>query len=153
MSLDIRLKNPRTHNLSNLAAHRFIFRGIEVASMEGLLQALKSRSIEVQRYRMTLSGMAAKLSGANQNWQKTQTLWWQGKPMKRRSKDYQEFLDEAYLALFTQNEEARAALLATGSATLTHTLGKRNENETVLTRREFTSRLTRIRAMLQRSQI
>lgn len=138
--------------LSNFAPHAFIFRGIAVASMEGLLQGLKFKSPDMQRHVMTLVGMAAKRKGANKNWRETQTLFWQGEPMDRHSDEYQRFLDEAFEALFTQNESARRALLATNQAVLTHSIGKGKESDTVLTRSEFCSRLMTIRTRLQRTK-
>lgn len=71
-------------------------------------------------------------------------LYWQGKEIPRDSDEYQELLDRAYNAL-GQNESFRKALLATGNAALTHSMGKRKTNETVLTIQEFTSRLYRLR--------
>jgi len=134
--------------LSNFAGHGFVFRGIPAASMEGLLQGLKFENPDMQRHVMTLIGKAAKFKGKKKKWWRNQTLFWQGKPIDRHSDEYQALLDEAFLALFTQNESARRALLASGNATLTHSLGKRDSSQTVLTQREFVSRLTRIRALL-----
>ena len=134
--------------LSNFAPRPFVFRGVECASMEGLLQALKFENPEMQRHVCTLVGIAAKRKGKPKKWQKTQTLWWQGEPIKRDSEEYQVLLDEAYEALF-KNEKAKAALLATGNAKLTHSIGWHKENETVLTRNEFCRRLMHIRAVLQ----
>jgi predicted NAD-dependent protein-ADP-ribosyltransferase YbiA (DUF1768 family) len=136
--------------LSNFAPHRFIFRGLVVESMEGLLQSLKFQNPEMQKHVMTLVGRAAKSKGAKKNWRRTQTLYWQGTPMARLSDEYKEFLDEAFRALFTQNEAARRALLATNDAVLTHSIGKSKESETVLTRAEFVRRLTDIRRELQK---
>jgi hypothetical protein len=99
---------------------------------------------------MTLVGMAAKRKGASKNWRQTQTLWWQGEKLDRHSQEYADLLDEAYLAMFTQNEGARRALIATGDAVLQHSIGKSNARDTVLTRSEFCSRLMRIRAELER---
>jgi hypothetical protein len=67
-------------------------------------------------------------------------LWWQGQAKGRHSDEYQALLDEAYRELFKQNDGALKALLATGDATLEHSIGKSNASETVLTRTEFTSR-------------
>ena len=55
--------------------------------------------------------------------------------IKRFSKEYQELLDKAYTA----------ALLASGESTLTHSIGKTKEKETILTVKEFCSRLTKLR--------
>jgi hypothetical protein len=136
--------------LSNFAPHPFTFRGLSCASMEGLLQGLKFSSPDMQKHVMTLVGKAAKFKGKNKKWWKTQTLYWQGVPMDRQSDEYQLFLDEAFDALFT-NESAQRALLATGDAVLQHSIGKSDSRRTVLTRSEFTSRLTRIRARLQQA--
>lgn len=49
----------------------------------------------------------------------------------------------------SENSGFRRALLATHNAVLTHSIGKKNPSETILTRNEFCSRLTKIRARLQ----
>lgn len=152
--MDIKAGRPYpSGSLSNFAPHPFIFRGVECASMEGFLQSLKFKEPEMQKHICTLVGRKAKFSGKGKNWWRTQTLWWQGKEIDRHSQEYQELLDEAYQCMFDQNEKARKALLATGSATLTHTIGRQSKNETILTRTEFCSRLTKIRRTLQAAQL
>ena len=138
--------------LSNFSPHPFIFRGIPVASMEGLLQSLKFSNPEMQKHVMTLVGRAAKFKGKKKKWWKEQVLWWQGVPMERDSAEYQAFLDEAFEAMFTQNESARNALLASGDAVLQHSMGKSDRKQTVLTTSEFCGRLMRIRAQLRKSR-
>lgn len=130
--------------LSNFAPHPFIIDGIKCNSMEGFLQSLKFSNPEMQEYVCTLVGIAAKRKGHGKNWYRTQTLYWRGKPIKRDSKEYQILLNRAYNALY-QNEGFKAALAATKNATLTHSIGKNKINETVLTIREFCSRLTDLR--------
>ncbi|MBO5435052.1 hypothetical protein J6A31_04445 [bacterium] len=98
----------------------------------------------MQREVCKLVGKAAKFKGKKKKWYRTQMLYWQGKEIPRDSDEYQELLDRAYNAL-GQNESFRKALLATGNAALTHSMGKRKTNETVLTIQEFTSRLYRLR--------
>jgi predicted NAD-dependent protein-ADP-ribosyltransferase YbiA (DUF1768 family) len=148
--MDIKAGNPYPAGaLSNFAAHPFVFRGIAITSMEGLLQGLKFKNPDMQAHICTLVGRGAKRAGRDKAWWKTQTLWWQGTPIKRDSDEYQQLLDEAYECMFDQNEKARKALLATNEANLTHSIGKRKINETVLTEQEFCSRLTRNRARLK----
>ena len=130
--------------LSNFAPHPFIFRGFEVNSMEGFLQGLKFKSPEMQAEVFKLVGRAAKKKGSNKNWQQTQTLYFQGKPYKRSSKEYQDLLDEAYETLY-KNDKFKRALQLTKGSTLTHSIGRTKQNETVLTRTEFCSRLTKLR--------
>jgi hypothetical protein len=137
--------------LSNFAPHRFLMDGVECASMEGLLQSLKFDKAHIQVEVCKLVGKAAKRRGSPRNaaWQRQQILWWQGKPMKRDGLEYQEFLDRAFDALAGQSESFRGALLATQDAALTHSIGKTKEADTVLTQREFCSRLIKIRGRLQ----
>jgi predicted NAD-dependent protein-ADP-ribosyltransferase YbiA (DUF1768 family) len=134
--------------LSNFTPRPFVFRGVECNSMEGLLQSFKFKDPEMQKHCCTLVGFKAKKFGSKKNWQTTQTLWWQGEPIKRDSDEYQELLDEAYEALYT-NEKAKKTLLATNDANLTHSIGRSKMNETVLTKQEFCSRLMKIRAKLK----
>lgn len=137
--------------LSNFAPHPFIFDGVECNSMEGLLQSFKFSNPEMQKEVCKLVGKQAKFKGKKKKWFKTQTLYWQGKEFKRDSDEYQRLLDRAYDALST-NEGFKRALLATGNAILTHSIGKTKQSETVLTRAEFCSRLMTIRERLQNEQ-
>ena len=134
--------------LSNFAPHAFVIDGVECASMEGFLQSLKFSSPEMQREVCKLVGKANKFKGKKKKWFRTQTLYWQGTEIKRDSSEYQELLDRAFNEL-SKNEGFKKALLATGNATLTHSIGKRKQNETVLTIQEFTSRLNRLRNTLK----
>lgn len=135
-------------NLSNFSPHGFVVDGVECASMEGFLQSLKFQDPEMQKHVCTLVGKAAKFKGKKKKWWKTQTLYWQGEAIPRDSERYQELLDKAFNAL-SENSSFKRALLATQNATLTHNMGKKKTSETVLTKNEFTSRLTAIRTRLQ----
>ena len=130
--------------LSNFSPHPFQIDGIQCNSMEGFLQSLKFESKEMQEYVCTLVGYAAKKKGRNKNWKQSQTLYWRGVAMKRDSQEYQDLLDRAYTEMY-KNTKFKAALEASGKATLTHSIGKGKESETVLTTREFCSRLTKLR--------
>lgn len=134
--------------LSNFAPHPFTIDGVECASMEGFLQSLKYKEPDMQVEVCKLVGKAAKFKGKKKKWWRAQTLYWQGQEFKRDSQEYQDLLDRAFDAL-AQNTGFQKALLATGKATLTHSIGKSKETETVLTKQEFCSRLTKIRDRLQ----
>jgi predicted NAD-dependent protein-ADP-ribosyltransferase YbiA (DUF1768 family) len=144
LKVDIRSGNKYPAGaLSNFKCRPFIFRGHQIMSMEGFLQGLKFNDKNIQLEVFEMVGLAAKRRGARKNW--GSTLWLFGQPIERNGKEYQNILDEAYEAMFTQNEKARKALIASGNATLTHSIGRKNANETVLTRTEFCSRLIKIR--------
>ena len=130
--------------LSNFAPHPFVLDGVEIASMEGFLQSLKFKNVDMQKYVCTLVGKAAKYKGKDKKWWQTQTLYWQGKEYKRDSKEYQLLLNRAYNALY-QNEGFKKALEASKPSILTHSIGKNDESKTVLTQSEFCGRLMKLR--------
>lgn len=68
-------------------------------------------------------------------------MWWNGKAYLRKSKDYQYLLNRAYNCLYEQNADFRKCLEDAKDAIFTHSIGKNNIKETVLTEREFCSRL------------
>ena len=133
--------------LSNFAPHPFVIDGVKCNSMEGFLQSLKFKEIPIQEEVCKLVGSKAKYKGKPKKWYENQTLYWRGVEYKRDSKEYQELLDRAYYEL-SCNSGFRDALIATHGATLTHSIGKSNISETVLTKREFCGRLTKIRERL-----
>jgi hypothetical protein len=114
--------------------------------MEGFLQSLKFKNPEMQKYVCTLVGIKAKSKGKKKKWFRDQKLYWQGEVIDRHGEEYQELLDRAFEAMYECSGSFRRALLASGNATLTHSIGKNKESETVLTTREFCSRLTKLRA-------
>lgn len=146
--MDIAAKNGYPESaLSNFAPHPFVIDGVECNSMEGFLQSLKFENPDMQKEVCKLVGKTAKFKGKKKAWWKTQTLFWQGKAMKRDSDEYQELLTRAYDCL-AKNTGFQKALLATGDNPLTHSIGKNKITETVLTEREFIRQLYRIRAEL-----
>ncbi len=130
--------------LSNFQPYGFVVDGVVCNSMEGFLQSLKFSGVDMQEYVCTLVGAVAKSKGSKKVWKKTQTLHWRGEVYKRGSEEYQNLLDKAYNALY-QNSKFRKTLLATNNATLKHTIGKKKINDTVLTQKEFCSRLHTLR--------
>lgn len=137
--------NYPANSLSNFAPHPFIIDGVQCNSMEGFLQSLKFKDPDMQKYVCTLVGKAAKFKGKNKKWWKDQTLYWQGTAYKRDSKEYQELLDRAYEAL-GENVGFRKALIASGKASLTHSIGNSDPTHTILTKQEFCSRLEKLRS-------
>lgn len=133
--------------LSNFAPHKFVIDGVECASMEGFLQSLKFDKVHIQVEVCRLIGLSAKRRGQKRNraWKTKQTLWWNAIPMDRHGDEYQDLLDRAYAALHEQSESFSKALASTNKAVLKHSMGSSNASETVLTKREFCSRLEALR--------
>lgn len=119
--------------------------------MEGLLQSFKFDKEHIQVEVCKLVGKQAKFRGKKRNkaWKRQQMLWWKGQEFPRDSKEYQDLLDRAFDAL-AENEGFRRALLATGDAVLTHSIGSSKQSETCLTEQEFCSRLTKVRERLKK---
>lgn len=133
--------------LSNFAPHPFEFDGVQCASMEGFLQSLKFSNPDMQAHVCSLVGRAAKFKGKKKRWQPEQVLYWKGMPIARESDQYQDLITAAYQALFL-NAGFKRALAAAGDAVFTHSIGRNNPKETVLTEREFIQQLNRLRKML-----
>ena len=119
--------------------------GVKCNSIEGVLQSFKFKDINMQKYVCTLVGKQAKFKGKKKKWWQKQELYWNGIVYKRNSKEYQLLLDRLYNEVYKQCEGFRKALKATGKSTLTHSIGKNKITETILTEREFCSRLTKLR--------
>lgn len=133
--------------LSNFSPYVFYVDNVRCNSMEGFLQSLKFSNIDMQVHVCTLTGKAAKFKGSKKNWQRTQTLYWNGISYKRNSTEYQDLLDKAFSCL-AKNIKFKKALLSTKGATLNHSIGKKSIRSTVLTQQEFCSRLMKIREVL-----
>jgi len=140
-------KDYPSNALSNFSPHPFEIDGIKCNSMEGFLQSLKFKNPDMQKEVCLLVGLKAKFKGKPKKWWQAQTLWWMGKEIDRHSDEYQELLDRAYLEL-SKNSGFRKALLSSGKATLTHSIGKNDPHRTILTEKEFCNRLTKIREQL-----
>ena len=134
--------------LSNFAPHPFVVDGVECSSMEGFLQSLKFKNPFMQKEVCKLVGRAAKFKGKPKKWWRDQHLWWHGKRIDRHSNEYQLLLDKAFYAL-AKNTSFQKALVATGKAVLTHSIGKSDSSKTILTKREFCVRLAYIRELLK----
>ena len=134
--------------LSNFTPYEFTFRGKRFLSMESLLQGLKFETVETQNGVFERVGVKAKLRGKKRKWYLDQTLYWQGTPMKRDSKEYKNIVCEAFYAL-AEYIDFQKTLLATGNKHLYHTMGKSDPTRTILTEDEFCEILTNLRKKLQ----
>jgi predicted NAD-dependent protein-ADP-ribosyltransferase YbiA (DUF1768 family) len=136
-------------SLSNFAGHRFTLDDVEIHSMEGWLQGLKFKNPDMQVEVCKLVGYGAKKRGSKKNWKQEGLMYWRGEPIDRFGDEYQVLLDRAYKAMFEQSKSFRKALMSTKDAVLTHSIGRRKESETILTKTEFCRRLMDLRANAQ----
>lgn len=139
------------NKLSNFEHYEFHVDGILCNSMEGFLQSLKFQDIEKQKEVCLLIGKEAKFKGKRKKWWREQILFWQGKEMKRNSDEYQLLLDKAFSSL-SSNPKFQKVLLDTGDSVIKHSEGKQEEERTVLTEKEFCSRLMKVREGLKQKK-
>ena len=143
--------NPIGKALSNFRNWRFTFEGIECKSLESILQSFKFSDPEEQIKICGMIGYKAKYKGMKANdWKKTQILYWKGKEYPRQSKKYQDLLDSVFNVAFIINKMAKSNLLASGDSILTHSMGKEDPKETVLTEKEFCERLMKLRELIRK---
>lgn len=141
---------PANH-LSNFAPHSFVLDGIDCRSMEGFLQSLKYRNPEKQSMICLLTGAEAKNAGIKKHlWKITKRVYWKGNPYGLFSDDLQKLIDRAYFACFEQCEEFRNALQATENDELTHSIGKTDMRQTILTEYNYVRRLYYLRTLSYR---
>lgn len=141
-----------SRSLSNFAPWAFTLDGIRCSSIEGFLQGMKFEDPARQAEICGMVGLAAKGAGRNRNaaWQVQQVLWWRGQAIDRHGPAYARLLDRGYAAMNAANPGFGEALLATGEKRIMHSIGTIDPRRTVLTKEEFCSRLTRIRAWLRK---
>ena len=136
---------PQFRILSNLAHKEFVLDGIQFQCLEGFLQAVKTDIPSLQKAICAMEGFPAKRRGSKIDWWTMQTLYWNGKAYGRHTQEYQELIDRAFQACYDQCPAFRTRLAETGNATITHTIGKDDPTQTILTISEFVDRLIRLR--------
>ena len=144
--LEIKSSYPYPSNmLSNFYPHSFIIDDVKCKSMEGFLQSLKFKDIKIQKQVCLCVGIDAKKRGKRKFlWKLTGNIYWKGRKIKRKSKEFQALIDRAYNELL-KNEEFKKALSDSEGYLLAHSIGKNNQRRTILTEKEFLSRLNKLR--------
>ena len=85
--------------LSNLFPYNFKFRGKKLNSIENFFQGIKFKDKKVQNYVFAYYGTQAVhiKAASSYNWKETGEIYWQGKPIKRESKEYELLRTEIHL--------------------------------------------------------
>ena len=152
---DISSLSPYPLNLlSNFANHPYTLDGISINSMEGFLQSLKYRRKSKQKAICLLTGNEAKKAGRKSIcWRVFKHLHWNGKRIDRFSEEYTELIKRAYSQMSKENPDYCEILKSTEGYSLSHSIGKRFKDETVLTEEEFVYHLSTIRENLLNQDI
>ena len=81
------------------------------------------------------------------NWKQEGIVYWQGNPINRFSKEYEDLVDELYISAI-QNPLYRSALKKFDKYIL-HEMGNTDKTETVFTRYEFEKQLNCLKDFLK----
>lgn len=137
--------------LSNLFHYEFYFKGHKLSSVESVFQGFKFKSKAMQKLLYKYYGLDSnniKIT-ADYDWKKDYIVYFQGKAMARDSKEYDDFIDEMYIALL-QNPLYRNALKKVGNKYVLHALGGATKQDTVFTRYEFERELNMLKDFIQK---
>ncbi|MCC7369290.1 MAG: hypothetical protein IT306_12750 [Chloroflexi bacterium] len=122
LNVGYRTADARIKLISNLAPTPFELDGRVYASVEGLWQGLKFPSAADRRRVADLHGGAAKRAGAEAI--PAEHFKYEGQKIVPGTHAHWKLMERACWAKFTQNEDAREALLATLPRPLTHVMRK-----------------------------
>lgn len=146
--IDIRrtCSDPRASRLSNFTSRSFVFSGIPCAGIEGVLQAFKCPDYETQKEICALHGKEAKRRGKSfDGWKESQTLWWDGLPYERSSREYLLLVTRVYDTTYAQDQTFGDDLLLIAYEDIAHSIGNPDMRDTVLTEVEMLYQLNRLR--------
>lgn len=150
--IDIYSKDPYPSCvLSNFKRCKFFVDDIECSSIEGVLQSLKviipkknenpklwKERMDLQKRVCSYANNKAKRTGSFLGFFNPELkLNWRGKEMGRQSKEYKTFLKKVFEARYLSDPEFRQAIYDTKDAILTHSIGRKSPQDTVLTEQEF----------------
>lgn len=145
-------KNPLSKLLSNLYHYDFKFRGFKFKSIEGFFQGIKFVDKKLQKKVFKMFGMEAYCikGSSSYNWKNNHVIFFQGRPIDRKSNEYENLVDELYISAL-QNPFFRGALKNVNKY-IVHSIGSDNDDETVLTRFEFEKQLNCLKDFLKTSE-
>ena len=134
--------------LSNFTRTNLLYDGVQINSIEGFLQSLKTPDINEQKRICSLVGYPAKKAGIKlkkKNIYDGEHLYWQGQTLLRNSEEYQQMLKKIFALKYLKDLKFRNALNKTQNHVLTHSIGKNDPTQTILTIDEFINLLTSLR--------
>ena len=122
-----RSSDPAIQLISNFASTPFELNGQRYGSVEAFWQGLKYPNVSKRQEIALLFGKEAMLAGSHAN--KSDTFEYAGQTIRVGTADHWQLMTMACRAKFSQHEEARSALLATGERPLMHRT--RNDSRTI----------------------
>ena len=145
LDLHFRSENGLAKSLSNLYPYTFYMDGYSIKSMEGFLQSLKTNDTNEKVKMWGMYGVSCWKYGQQfNNWKDNQILFWDNHSIYRHSKDYDLLIQRAYDSLL-ENEEFYENLKKSIGYKLTHSMGKTDKSDSLLTKHEYIENMERIR--------
>ena len=143
------IKGTYSKVLSNLFPYEFDFRGKKMGSIEGFFQGIKFKDIDMQNLVIKYSRIDSNYIkiATDYDWKETGIIYWQGEPIDRFSKKYEDLVDELYISAI-QNPLYRNVLKKCDKYIL-HEIGNTDLKETVFTRYEFEKQLNCLKDFLK----
>lgn len=150
INVGYKIHGPLPKALSNLFPYEFYFRGFKLQAIECVFQGFKLKNKKAQRYLFNYSGLNSNniKVACDYNWRDDGNVYFQGKPIKRDSKEYEDFIDEVYISAI-QNPLYRNVLKNAGDKYILHAIGGKTKNDTLFTRFEFEYELNALKAFVQ----
>jgi len=150
LDLHYRSENELAKSLSNLYPYTFMMDGYVIKSMEAFLQSIKVYDMNEKCNIWGMHGVKCWKYGQEfNNWKNTQILYDNfGRPVYRHSKEYDFLIQRAFDALF-KNEDFKARLKESLPYNISHSMGKTDKNDSVLTKEEYINNMERLRDQLR----
>lgn len=149
INVGYKLKGPYAKVFSNLFPYDFKFKGKKLSSIESFFQGIKFKDKKMQNLVFKYSALNSNYIKVNSgyDWKETGIVYWQGKPIDRYSKEYDDLIDELYISAI-QNPLYRN-LLKTTDRYILHAMGGKEKTDTVFTRYEFEKQLNALKDFLK----
>ena len=135
--------------LSNLFPYRFDFKEKKLNSIEAFFQGIKFKDVEMQNFVLSYSGLDSNNIQvcSEYDWKETGIVYWQGIPINRYGKEYDDIVDELYISAI-QNPLYRN-VLKNCKRNIIHSMGGLKKEDTVFTRYEFEKQLNCLKDFLK----
>lgn len=145
LDLHYRSENPLAKSLSNLYPYTFNMDGYMIKSMEGFLQSLKTDNTDEKIKMWGMHGVSCWKYGQQfNNWKDNQILYWDNYLIYRHSEEYDLLIQRAYDNLL-ENDEFYDNLKKSIGYKLSHSMGKTDKSDSLLTKYEYIDNMNRIR--------
>lgn len=138
-------KNKTERQLSNLAYSEFVIRGRKCHSIEGFYQGIKRSGDDMQDHIFQTFGLHAKGMG-----KPTKHVYFDGKTYQAGSEEHIALIFEAQVCKYTQCGKSRKALMDTGTAKITHHVGR---DSILYPAKMYCKQLTTIRTMIAKGEV